>query len=185
MAKRVQRASHSSILSKHRTDIWDKSQRMDSSLSGILNSNSFYLCEVRITARPSLSTLTIQSHRRRRDWGSIPVVGSSCKGTVKTIRAREADKKDKNLFRIKSLCVWALAYSCFPTEICALRKHMHFKNYTRKQEIMSFLAQSSEETRNCRWEYNATGKLQGRERSDHYDQGSTQSRVLNIKKCKE
>lgn len=37
-----------------------------------------HLCDVRTTERPSLMTLRMQSHRKRRALGSIPVVGSSC-----------------------------------------------------------------------------------------------------------
>lgn len=37
-----------------------------------------YLCDVRMTDRPSLMTLRMQSQRKRRALGSIPVVGSSC-----------------------------------------------------------------------------------------------------------
>lgn len=36
-----------------------------------------HLCDVRMTERPSLMTLRMQSHRKRRALGSIPVVGSS------------------------------------------------------------------------------------------------------------
>lgn len=37
-----------------------------------------HLCDVRTTEHPSLMMLRIQSHRNRRAFGSIPVVGSSC-----------------------------------------------------------------------------------------------------------
>lgn len=37
-----------------------------------------HLCDVRTTEHPSLMMLRIQSHRKRRALGSIPVVGSSC-----------------------------------------------------------------------------------------------------------
>lgn len=37
-----------------------------------------HLCDVRMTERPSLMMLRMQSHRKRRALGSIPVVGSSC-----------------------------------------------------------------------------------------------------------
>lgn len=38
---------------------------------------SAHLWEVRTTARPSLITLRMAVHKKRREWGSIPVVGSS------------------------------------------------------------------------------------------------------------
>lgn len=38
-----------------------------------------HLCDVRTTERPSLMMLRMQSHRKRRALGSIPVVGSSCR----------------------------------------------------------------------------------------------------------
>lgn len=39
---------------------------------------TLHLCDVRMTDRPSLMMLRMQSQRKRRALGSIPVVGSSC-----------------------------------------------------------------------------------------------------------
>lgn len=43
---------------------------------------SSHLWDVSTTDLPSLTRLRMQSHRNRRAPGSIPVVGSSCKGAV-------------------------------------------------------------------------------------------------------
>jgi len=39
-----------------------------------------YLCEVRMTEVPSLMRPSTRSHKKRREHGSIPVVGSSLSG---------------------------------------------------------------------------------------------------------
>lgn len=39
------------------------------------------LCDVSTTALPSWMTLMMAFQRKRREWGSIPVVGSSCANT--------------------------------------------------------------------------------------------------------
>lgn len=41
------------------------------------NVETSHLCDVSTTALPSWRTLSMAFHRKRREWGSIPVVGSS------------------------------------------------------------------------------------------------------------
>lgn len=86
MARRVQRASHSSMLVKQNNRVSKLKQSQTVRVLGLSTNykkgSLCYLCDVRTTARPSLITLTMEFHRRRRDWGSIPVVGSSWKDTL-------------------------------------------------------------------------------------------------------
>lgn len=90
MAILVQRASHSSILSK----VLKRLTYVTDSLKGNCSSwdlqkyflvyISSYLCEVRTTALPSLVTLRMQFHRNLLAFGSMPVVGSSYKELKKS-----------------------------------------------------------------------------------------------------
>ena len=51
-----------------------------------------YLCEVRTIARPLLTIPDKVFHKKRREAGSIPEVGSSC-----------SQQEDKKLFKIKKI----------------------------------------------------------------------------------
>lgn len=46
------------------------------------------LCEVKMTERPSLMISRIRFHRKRRAWGSIPVVGSSWRDAWQPVSSR-------------------------------------------------------------------------------------------------
>lgn len=75
MARRVQSASHSSIL-----------------------------CDVRMTDRPSLMTAVILSQTKRRVPGSIPVVGSSCRPQIINFNRAEIQNRMYHAGQEKSEC---------------------------------------------------------------------------------
>lgn len=104
IASRVQRASHSSILAKKSNNEFAGVQNESSfhlikkkqmwvplwwcydqcwQLVSWCHREMSNLWDVSTTARPSWRMLKMAFHRKRREWGSIPVVGSSLTHTHK------------------------------------------------------------------------------------------------------
>lgn len=79
MASRVHRASHSSMLGAGREQVRAERTGLHHPPAPPQPLGISCLWEVRTTALPSLMMPMMVFHSMRRAWGSMPVVGSSCR----------------------------------------------------------------------------------------------------------